>query len=218
VSQREHPALRAGFVEARVLAEFPQLRLDWVAIDASPRDSPSEVKRQLRELADRYRGATVVMMRTKAVPHAYRSFFRQIGLDPDVDRVPSEQAAVTRLLDGGFRSRDLVHDSVLIALVETGVAVWALDARHVAAGGLGIRTTAAGDRLGGGVGRALAPGRLAVADEQRVHALLFGELAAGHRVSADTQRVVLFTVGVAGVPAIHVEEALWLCVELLHAG
>jgi len=29
---------------------------------------------------------------------------------------------------------------------------------------------------------------------------------------------VLFTVGVAGVPAIHVEEALWLCVELLDAG
>jgi DNA/RNA-binding domain of Phe-tRNA-synthetase-like protein len=205
-------------IEARVVGEFPDLRLDWIAIDASPRDSPREVKRCLSGLSDRYRGATVVTMRTKAVPHAYRSFFRQIGLDPDIDRIPSEHAAVTRLLHGGFRSWDLVHDSILIALVETGVPVWALDARYVAAGGLGIRTTMAGDRLGGEGGRALAPDRLAVADAQRVHGLLFGELAAGHQVSAHTARVVLFTVGVAGVPAIHVEEALWLCVELLDAG
>jgi DNA/RNA-binding domain of Phe-tRNA-synthetase-like protein len=218
VSERAHPEPRAGFIEALVLAEFPELRLDWVAIDASPRDSPREVKWRLRELSDRYRGATVVTMRTKAVPHAYRSFFRQIGLDPDVDRIPSEHAAVARLLHGGFRSWDLVHDAVLIALVETGVPVWALDARQVAVGGLGIRTTTARDRLGGEGGRPLAPGRLAVADAQRVHGLLFGELAAGHQVSAQTQRVVLFTVGVTGVPAIHVEEALWLCVELLDAG
>jgi DNA/RNA-binding domain of Phe-tRNA-synthetase-like protein len=217
VSEGTHPALRAGLIEARVLGEFPELRLDWLAIDAGPRESPREVRRRLSGLADRYRGATVVTMRTKAVPHAYRSFFRQIGLDPDVDRIPSEQAAVARLLHGGFRSRDLVHDSMLIALVETGVPVWALDARHVAAEGLGIRTTAAGDRLGDEGGRALAPGRLAVADAQRVHGLLFGELAAGHQVSAQTPRVVLFTVGVAGVPAIHVEEAMWLCAELLEA-
>jgi DNA/RNA-binding domain of Phe-tRNA-synthetase-like protein len=218
VSERAHPEPCAGFIEALVLAEFPELRLDWVAIDASPRDSPREVKWRLRELSDRYRGATVVTMRTKAVPHAYRSFFRQIGLDPDVDRIPSEQAAVARLLHGGFRSRDLVSDAVLIALVETGVPVWALDARQVAVGGLGVRTTTARDRLGGEGGRPLAPGRLAVADAQRVHGLLFGELAGGHQVSAQTQRVVLFTIGVTGVPAIHVEEALWLCVELLDAG
>lgn len=215
MSERTDPELCAGSIEARVSGEFPQLRLDWLAIDASPRNSPREVKRRLSGLSDRYRGAMVVTMRTKAVPRAYRSFFRQIGLDPDVDRIPSEQAAVARLLHGELRSRDLVHDSLLIALVETGVPVWALDARHVAAGGLGIRATAAGDHLGGDDGPALAPGRLVVADAQRVHGLLFGELAADRRPSAQTQRVVLFTVGVAGVPAIHVEEALWLCVELL---
>jgi DNA/RNA-binding domain of Phe-tRNA-synthetase-like protein len=156
-------------------------------------------------------------MRTKALPHAYRSFFRQIGLDPDVDRIPSERVAVARLLQGGFRSRGLVHDSVLIALVETGVPVWALDARHVAEGGLGIRTTVPGDRLGGERGPPLAAGRLAVADAQRVHGLLFGEPVSGHQVGPATRRVALFTVAVAGVPAIHVEEALWLCMELLGA-
>ena len=216
MSERADPEPCAGLIEARVLREFPQLRLDWIAIDASPGDSPREVKRRLSGLSDHYRGATVVTMRTKAVPHAYRAFFRQIGLDPDVDRIPSERAAVARLLHGGFRSRDLLHDSMLIALVETGIPIWALDARHIAAG-LGIRTTTAGDHLGGDDGRPLAPGRLAVADAQRVHGLLFGELAAGHQPSAQTTRVVLFTVAAAGVPAIHVEEALWLCVELLRA-
>lgn len=218
MSERAHPELCSGSIEARVRGEFPELRLDWITVDASPRPSPREVKRWLIGLSDRYRGATVVAMRTKPVPHAYRSFFRQIGLDPDVDRIPSEQAAVERLLHGGFRPQDLVRDSVLIALVETGVPVWALDARQVDADGLGIRTTVAGDSLGGEGGRALAPGRLAVADGQRVHGLLFGELASGHAVSAQTVRVVLFTIGVAGVPAIHLEEALWLCVDLLGAG
>ena len=218
MSERGHPELCAGFIETRVRAEFPELRLDWLTVDAGSRNSPREVKRRLSELSNRYRGATVVAMRTKALPHAYRSFFRQIGLDPDVDRIPSEQAAVARLLHGGFRSQDLVRDSALIALIETGVPVWALDARYVDAVGVGIRTTAAGDQLGGEGGRALVPGRLAVADARRVHGLLFGELAAGHQVSAQTARVVLFTVGVAGVPAIHVEEALWLCVELLGVG
>ena len=35
-------------------------------------------------------------MRTKPIPQAYRAFFRQIGLDPDVDRIPSEEAARRR--------------------------------------------------------------------------------------------------------------------------
>jgi DNA/RNA-binding domain of Phe-tRNA-synthetase-like protein len=215
VSEQQSAELRAGFIEARVAAEFPALRLDWLPVEARPGPSPPEVKARLRALSDRYRGASVVAMRTKALPHAYRSFFRQIGLDPDVDRIPSEQAAVARLRQGGFVSRDLVRDAALIALIETGVPVWTLDARFVDEGGLGIRSTAAGDQLGGRDGRGLARGRLAVADAQCVHGLLFGELAGRHRVSGQTARVVLFSVGVAGVPAIHIEEALWLCVELL---
>src|SRR5205085_5468152 len=101
------------------------------------------------------------------------AFFRQIGLDPDVNRIPSEEAAVARLVEGQFRSRDIIHDALLIALVETGVPVWALDADLVHAGGLGIRASVAGDRLGGGdAGDRLAPGRLVVLDAEAVHALL----------------------------------------------
>jgi DNA/RNA-binding domain of Phe-tRNA-synthetase-like protein len=159
-----------------------------------------------------------VAMRTQPIPSAYRTFFRQIGLDPDVTRVPSEQAAVMRLLQGHFRASNVIDDALLIGLIETGVPIWALDADRVDPGGLGIRTSVGGDRLGTTeLGDHLAPGRLVVADAGCVHALLFDEVAPGHGVSASTGRIVLFAVGVDGVPAIHIEEALWVCIEALGA-
>jgi DNA/RNA-binding domain of Phe-tRNA-synthetase-like protein len=203
-----------GFVETGLREEFPGLRLCWMATDARRRASPRAVRQRLRGLSNRYHGATVIAMRTHPIPHAYRAFFRQIGLDPDANRIPSEEAALARLLQGGFQSRDLVADSLLIALVETGVPVWALDAELVDAGGLGIRTTVSGDRFGSPEHR-LPAGRLVVADASRVHALLFGAIAPGHEPSHRCKRVVLFSVGVDGVPAIHVEEALWTAVETL---
>jgi DNA/RNA-binding domain of Phe-tRNA-synthetase-like protein len=207
----------AGFVEAGLGAEFPGLRLTWVTVEACLRDSPREVRRRLKALSNQYRGANVVAMRTKPIPHAYRAFFRQIGLDPDVSRIPSERAAVARLLQGEFRSQDLVRDALLIALIETGVPVWALDADLVTSE-LGIRTTTSGDTSAGDEdGTHRAAGRLAVADADRAHALLFEDVAREHEVSSRTTRIALFAVGVDGVPAIAIEEALWVCVELLAA-
>lgn len=206
----------AGFVEPRVRAEFPGLRLDWVSVPGGRRPSSPEVARRLRDLSSRYRGASVVAMRTQPVPSAYRTFFRQIGLDPDVTRIPSEQAAVLRLLRGQFRPSELIADARLMALIETGVPVWALDAALVDAGGPGIRISVEGDRLGRSeYADHLEPGRLVVADGRSVHALLFDDPAPGHGVGARTERIVLYSIGVDGVPAIHVEEALWACVEVL---
>jgi DNA/RNA-binding domain of Phe-tRNA-synthetase-like protein len=210
----------AGFIAPELAAEFPGLRLDWVTVPARVRPSPRELKDRLRHLSSRYRGTSVVAMRTQPIPHAYRTFFRQIGLDPDVDRIPIESAGLHRLLHGHFQSRNLIDDARLIALVETGVPVWALDADLVDAAGLGIRQTVDGDRLGlGDHAHHLPPGRLAVADPRCVHALLFDPgVAPGHEAGPRTDRVALFTVGVEGVPAIHIEEALWVCVEALSSG
>jgi hypothetical protein len=63
----------------------------------------------------------------------------------------------------------------------------------------------------------LRPGSLAVADRRTLHAQLFGEPAPGHGVVPGTRRVVLFAVGVDGVPAIHVEESLWQAAEMLRS-
>lgn len=211
-------AAAAGFVEPRVSAEFPGLRLAWISVPARRHGSPRAVLTRLKSLSNRYRGASVVAMRTQPIPSAYRTFFRQIGLDPDVTRIPSEQAAVIRLLQGQFRSSNLIDDALLIGLIETGVPIWALDADRVDPGGLGIRTSVGGDHLGTTkLGDHLAPGRLVVADAGCVHALLFDEVAPGHGVSASSDRIVLFAVAVDGVPAIHIEEALWVCIEALGA-
>lgn len=202
------PQLATGHVAPAVHDEFPGLSLLWLTLAARRRRSPAPLVRRVRLLSDRYRGAGVVAMRTQPIPRAYRSFFRQIGLDPDVDRIPSERAAVARLLQGGFRSIDLITDACLLALLETGVPVWALDAAQVRSG-LGIRLVAET-----GPGHPV-PGTIAVADAETVHAPLFGDPLHGHGVGARTERVTLFALSVEGVPAIHVEEALWICVDIL---
>jgi DNA/RNA-binding domain of Phe-tRNA-synthetase-like protein len=216
----EEVELRAapGWIAPDLAAEFPGLRLDWITVQGRRRRSPPAVARRLAGLSNRVRGSTVVAMRSQPIPRAYRAFYRQIGLDPDVTRIPVEAAAVARLAQGRFGSKDVVEDALLIAVVETGVGVWALDAERVSVGGLGIRASVSGDRLGSSdLASHLQPGRLVVADDEHVHAVLFGEVAREHQVGARTQRIALFTVAVEGVPAIHVEEALWLCTEALAA-
>jgi hypothetical protein len=61
----------------------------------------------------------------------------------------------------------------------------------------------------------LSEGQLVVADAGAVHATLFGEPAPGQAPGPRTDRVVLFAIGVDGVPAIHLEEALWLASDVL---
>jgi DNA/RNA-binding domain of Phe-tRNA-synthetase-like protein len=194
-------APQQGLVDARVAEEFPGLRLHWVTVAARPGPSPPALRDRLRDLANRYRGGGVVTMRTKPIPQAFRAFFRQIGLDPDVHRIPSEEVAVMRLLQGGLRSVDLVADACLVALVETGVPVWALDAERIDDAALGIRLAAGGN--------------LVVGDGATTCCALFEHPLPECAVAPRTRRVTLFTLAVDGVPEIHVEEALWCAVDLL---
>jgi DNA/RNA-binding domain of Phe-tRNA-synthetase-like protein len=207
----------AGWVADEIREEFPQLRLYSLTLEAAPGRSPRAVKHRLRGLSDRFRGSHAVTMRQAPVPWAYRVFYRHIGLDPDADRTPVEAAALDRLLAGAFRSRNLLDDALTIAVVETGVPIWALDADAVD-GDLGLRVAAAGERLGRGEDAPPVPhGRLVVADRRSPLAVLFGPLAPGHGVTPRTSRMTLFTLQVAGVPGIHVEEALFTCLDVLRA-
>ena len=175
--------------------------------------SPVGVEDRLRELSNRFRGAQAVTLRREPVPAAYRAFFRHVGLDPDVVRTPIEAVALERMLRGGLHSGGLLEDIRLIALVDTGVPVWALDAAAVD-GPLGIRTSVEGEPLGRSPRAAEGPlsaGRLVVADASAALAILFGELAADHEAKAGAAEVTLFAIKVAGVPSLYVEEALWMC-------
>lgn len=205
-----------GWCDPEVQQELPGLGLMCSSVDVGPGRtlsgrSTAAVLARLRELSNRWRGARAVNVRQEAIPAAYRVFFRHIGLDPDITRTPIEAAVLERMLEGGFLSEGLLADVLTIALIDTGVPVWALDADTIG-GPLGIRLSGAEERLGRGEhAPSLGAGRLVVADSSGAVALLFGDPAESHAPSGSTQRLALFAVQVAGVPALHVEETLWSC-------
>ncbi|WP_354701205.1 hypothetical protein DSM112329_01512 [Paraconexibacter sp. AEG42_29] len=214
----DDPVVEEGWVDHAVAAEFPGLRLRWMdrpAPASRGRASPEGLRMQLRRLSGRFSGAKAVALRREPIPHAYRVFFRSIGLDPDTTRTPIEALALDRLFDGGFVSRGHLEDALAVALIETCVGLWAVDAGRLD-GPLGIRLARDGERLGTGEHADELPGgRLVVADAGAPVAVLFGDVAARMRPSASTRTLRVFALQVTGVPEIYVEEALWLCAEAL---
>ena len=118
-----------------------------------------------------------------------------------------------RMRRGGFVSDNLLDDALTVATVESRVALRAFDADHVS-GVPGIRPSEPGEELEGRPGE-LPAATLVIADELRPLALLFGAGAAGRGVTGKTKRTLLVAIQVKGVPAIAVEEALWLAVEAM---
>jgi DNA/RNA-binding domain of Phe-tRNA-synthetase-like protein len=208
-------AARPGWVAPHLAAEFPGLSLAMVEVDGRPGRSPEPVRHRLRDLSNRLYGAEAIRLRGRPIPWAYRVFYRQIGLDPDRDRTPVEQLVLDRLQDGGFRSRGLPADALTIATIETGVALRCFDAERIV-GELCIRDAAPGERLPGKASE-LAVGTLTIADESGPVGLLFGETATRAEVERDSRRIAIAAVGVGAVPAISVDEALWIAAATLEA-
>ena len=217
MSEERDPAdeLVPGWVDRELTEEFPGLALLTLTVERGSGRSTREVKERLRILSDRFSGGQAINMRHQPIPWAYRVFYRHIGLDPDVQRTPVEEIALERMKQGGFKSRNLLDDALTIAIIESGVAVRAFDADRVS-GALGIRPSGPGEELEGRPGE-LPAGTLVVADERRPLSLLFGALAAGRGVSPKTKRTLFVAVQVGGVPAIAVEEALWLAAGVLRS-
>jgi DNA/RNA-binding domain of Phe-tRNA-synthetase-like protein len=205
--------LRDGWVSGELREEFPELALVHVTMEARSGRSPRSVRERLGEMANRLTGPKAVQMRQEPVPWAYRVFFRQVGIDPDERRTPVEAIALERMRAGGFRSRSLLDDAMLIATVETGVPLVAFDADRVGRE-IGLRLSHPGEYLGGD-GRSLALGQIVVADEDRSLAVLFADMAADRGVTPSTTRMVLAAIQVKGVPRVSVEEALWIASEVL---
>ena len=118
-----------------------------------------------------------------------------------------------RMRAGRFKSRNTLDDGLTVAIVETGVPVRAFDADRIQ-GDLGLRVSQPEEKLGGD-GLELPDGTIVIADERHAVALVFGDTAPDRGVSPDTRRMVLCAVQVQGVPDISVEEALWICSDIL---
>ena len=191
--------LHEGPVAPELAAEHPGLRLAWTEVQATPGRTPPDVRARLRALADRMHGAQAIELRRREVPHLHRVFFHHIGLDPDVVRVPAEAAALRRMREGGLRSRGLVEDALTVAVMETGVGVWAFDAaRLVGSPALGVEA-----------------GRIVIADEAGSVAVLFEDPGPRAAPAKATTRLALVAVAVPNVPHLFVEEALWTAWEIL---
>jgi DNA/RNA-binding domain of Phe-tRNA-synthetase-like protein len=201
----------AGAVSAELREEFPGLTLRFVTVERGSGRSTRALRDRLGILSDRFSGAQAVNLRNQPIPWAYRVFFRHIGLDPDVQRTPVEELALERMKAGGFKSQSRLDDALTIAVIESGVAVRALDADRVS-GPPQIRMSVAGEELEGRPGE-LPSGTLVIADDERPLTLLFGALASGRGVGPKTKRTLLFAIGVNGVPEIAIEEALWLAAD-----
>jgi DNA/RNA-binding domain of Phe-tRNA-synthetase-like protein len=213
VSAAAETPVEGGWVDPALAEELPGLGLRFVVVERGSGRSPRELKARLRELSDRVSGPQAINLRHQPIPWAYRVFYRHIGLDPDEQPTPVEAAVLERMKHGGFRSRNLLDDALTVAIVESGVAVRALDADRVS-GRPGIRPSAPGEELEGRPGE-LPAGTLVIADEERPLSLLFGALGAGRGVQPRTSRTLLAAIQVKGVPDIAVEEALWLAAGVL---
>jgi DNA/RNA-binding domain of Phe-tRNA-synthetase-like protein len=197
----DEPEVRRGLVAPQVAAEHPGLWLAWTEVVAAPGPSPPELRARLRALADRMHGAQAIALRSREVPHAYRVFFRHVGLDPDRYRTPAETVALRRMMEGGLHSRGLIEDALTVAVLETGVGIAAFDADGLA-GDLQLRRD--GDTI-------------VIADDEGRVAVLFHEPVARAHLSRDTRRVALVAVSIPNVAQLFVEEALWTAWEILRA-
>lgn len=212
--------VRHGWCEPMVVSELPHLRL--LSIELGPLDggallgaASNPVRERLASLSNRFIGSKAISVRREPVPAAHRVFFRQIGLDPDVVRTPIEEAVFVRMLDGAFLSTGMLADTLLVALIDTGIAVWALDADAIE-GALGLRTSRPGEPLGRGESPiALDGGRLVVADAAAALAVLYEQPACGALPTRHTKRLALYALQVEGVSPLAVEEALWIVESML---
>ncbi|UUY03460.1 hypothetical protein LRS13_22770 [Svornostia abyssi] len=194
---------RRGAIDPRVEADLPGLALwELTAPSALHRRRDPDVRDRLRELAGRITGAVAIEARQDEIVHAYRVAFRHTGLDPDVDRTPYEAALVERLRHGGFPSRDVITDALLLALLDTKVAVVACDDAS----------------LRGPLHLTLEDGAVVLADDDRTVIPLWEEPVRELLPTADTVAVRLAAVTPAGVPAVAAWEALDRVADLVAPG
>ena len=197
-----------------VEAEFPGLRADLLGCECVDHRCDRGVGERLALLASRLNGRQALELRQQQVPAAYRSFFRQVGLDPDQQLTPIEQAVLGRLFSGGNLPQDRISDALLLALLETSVPVFAFDAAFVSPP-IEIRGAGLDEEL---EGVALEPGSLILADSQRPLCQLFSPPQPPLAAGAESDQLLLVAILVPDVSAIAGDEALTIAAEAISGG
>jgi DNA/RNA-binding domain of Phe-tRNA-synthetase-like protein len=209
--------MREGTITDDALAQdFPVLAVLYASRAIGGGAYRRAAKERLALLDNRIGGELVATMRQQAVPGAYRAFARQIGLDPDGDATPLERTLMDRIRAGRFVPASATRDPCTVAMLETGVPVWAVDEAYVE-GPLRIGPLTQED-VASLDGTPARPHDLAVWDDKAPLSLLLGDVAGGAQPTRRTQAVRLFALRVEGVPDASVREALWTAGELTGPG
>lgn len=201
---------QAGWCSSELEEDFPGLGLVQLE-SAVLADAVDRIRDRLEDVAGRIDGRSVATIPLERVPAAYRALARQLGLDPDADGTPLAEVLRDRIRHGTIPSTGVVADAAAIAMLETGVPVYAVGAEDVA-GPLGLTLAEEGEVLAGDPLAALPPRAVVVSDLQGPLALA---LLPPPRVPRPRERVVLFAIRAPGVADLEVEEALWLAAGLL---
>jgi AcrR family transcriptional regulator/DNA/RNA-binding domain of Phe-tRNA-synthetase-like protein len=212
-SEPRPEALRRAPVLGALRTDLPELALWTVELAARPGPSPAPVRRRLETLGDRAAAAEAEGARRESTPWAYRVLLRQLGVDPAGAYGLTEQMALRPGDVGQLESSGLPLDALLVATIETGVPLVAMDAAGLE-GELALRRARAGELLGAD-GAALPEGCVVIADERRPVAVLFGRTAGAVEVSGKSERLALAAIQAKGVPDLSVEEALWTAIEIM---
>ena len=163
----------------------PGLACCTFTVERNPlRRSPRALRRQLNALSDRHGGARAITQRTREIPQAYR-------VHHGIERSPAEELTIKRLIRGQYRSRGVLRDALLIAALDTEVAVYALDADRV-------------------TGTPQLAGREIVDDDGPL-APLFEDPKS---VTRSTRRITLYAITAPGIADLAIEEALLTAYEI----
>jgi DNA/RNA-binding domain of Phe-tRNA-synthetase-like protein len=196
-----------GVVDEVVAAEFPGLSIHWVDVQCGVGKTPAGLADELALAGQRMRGATIVMASTGTIAAAYRSFARQLGMDPAAVSGSAEAVAMRRLLSGGFLPTGVPNDAATLATLEFGPPITVFDA-GLLHGGLRIDRATVG-------GQQHAAGDLVLADQQQEVGRLFAEPFAQFQSSRKTKALRFAALGPPEIEPSVCRSALQRAAELM---
>ena len=206
----------SGWIDRGFAGEFPTLAMRYAIAEARDHRSSEAMRSRLGAQSTRFTGEPALELPRHEIPLAYRALFRQLGMNPDSRPTPVEAISRERVLHGSFRTHGVIADAVLVATLESHLALSVIDAARLD-GPLGIRPVRAEDAGQLPAGE-FAVGSMVVADAAGPVAQLFGPPAEAHAVSARTRRVAVIAVGVPGMDPWILDDGLWRVIDLIRAG
>lgn len=193
-----------------VALHYPYLNLFVTEVPNQPSTrARHDLAERLGRLAERIGAQQVLRQHEQEVPHAFRKLYLQMGIDPGVHLTPIDAVLQERIAYGQFRSMGLVDDALKVALLETGVPIWATDSAKVS-GELALQMPAVESESGSA---SMVP---LVTDDRGTIGPIGSAPEARYAVDRKSKDLTLFAVQCDGISTMHVDESLWLARSLLH--